>query len=50
MEASGGGSFDPVMVVSIEPNIVIVFETAAGPSTLIPKRSVDVVGPSTPPP
>ena len=40
------------MVVSIEPNIVIMFEIFANevePSAPIPKISVDVVGPSAPP-
>ena len=44
-EALGGGSSDPTMVVNIEPDIVIMSETIAEPSTLIPKSSVDVAGP-----
>ena len=45
----GVGSFEPAMVVIIEPDVVIVSEIAVNPSSPLPKNSVDVVGPSTPP-
>ena len=48
-EALGVGLFNPTMVVNIKLNIVIVSETIVEPSTPIPKSSVDVAGPSTPP-
>ena len=48
-EASGGKSFELAMVVSIEPDIVIVSEIVAKPSAPLHKNLVDVARPSTPP-
>ena len=48
-EASGGWSSEPMMVVSTEPDVIIVYEIAAESLTHLPKNSVDVTGPSAPP-
>ena len=59
-EALGGESFELTLVVNIEPDVVIVSEIAAEPSTSLHKNlvnvarplaspKVDVARPSTPP-
>ena len=48
-EASGGGPSEPVIVVSIEPDVIIMSKIVVEPSTHFPKNSVDVARPSMPP-
>ena len=47
-EFSRGGSSEPMTVVSIKLDIIIVSEIAAEPSDPLPKNLIDVVGPLAP--